>query len=76
MEMFKQDTKIKKEQLKKIFDGILENYDNYEFDFSIEPEIMEMIGWDGKGKRFTKYIRTITIIDKEPKEQNIDKWMW
>ena len=50
--------------------------DSYKFSVEIIPETSEMLNWNGKGRRFTKYSRIITIEDKFGIEEEIKKEIW
>lgn len=63
--------KINKDDLKEIFNKILENYDSFDINISIVPEVEEMFNFNGNGKRFTTYRRTIQIKDKLPAVEDI-----
>ena len=65
-----------KEKLKIIFDNIIQNYNNFEFEFEVIPQIEEYTDWNGNGERHTKFIRTITIVDKKPKIEKIKENIW
>lgn len=71
------DKKIMLELLEKTIKGLQEDtQDSYEFSVEIIPETSEMLNWNGKGKRFTKYQRIITITDKRALEEEINKKFW
>lgn len=67
---------MNKEQLREMFDIIIENYDKYNITFEMKPNIEEMINWDGTGIRFTKYERIIKIEDKIEHKEKIKKEIW
>lgn len=67
---------MNKNKLKELFKSILENYDKFEFEIEVIPQIEEYTDWKGNGERHTKYLRTITIVDKKPKIEKIKENIW
>lgn len=67
---------MKKEEYLKLIELLTENIEKYDINIEVEPQIEEHLNFSGKGIRTTKYIRTITIIDKEPIVEKIERKIW
>ena len=64
------------EALIKFLEDVIENIkkdEKYDVGLEITPNVTEVINLSGKGKRFTKYTRTIIITDREAIEEGIDR---
>lgn len=69
-------TSENKEALIKFLEDVIENIKKdkkYNVGISITPNVDEIINITGKGKRYITYTRDITITDREPIEEDIDR---
>lgn len=67
---------MEKEEYLKLIELLKENIEEYDISIEVEPQIEEHLNFNGTGIRTTKYIRTITIIDKEPIVEKIERKIW